>query len=346
MSGTVIVASRLDMALRMYNPDDPNVYFDIIGARDLDSPEIPGWGITYAVDGATLGQFLTGNPHMAEFVTTVTQQQIDDHSDPMNTYGYELGFDPAVPPIETPPPVNRDVPYVWQEEQRMRCTMGNWENYPTSYSYQWMQDGTLPIGADNDTLPLLASNDGHSITCVVTATNAAGSTEAPPSNAVLYTAPTVATSAELVGADFNDSELASLITLFNNNAGFTLGFDIVVDGLTLKLSQAFGTVTTGQDICDKINATLGTWMTVSFPAPAAPWQFLIHSPTTGATSTIGYASAPSALASRGSVAALMASVGVRNGDAFARPTQDLSLPMRLRQSTGAITVQGIDASGT
>src|SRR6478736_2953835 len=124
MSGTVTVASRLSMALRIYNTADPKVYYDLIGERDLDSPEIPGWGLTYEVDGATLNQFLSDNPHLAAFITTVTQQQIDDHQDPMNTHGYELGFEPTVPPIETPPPVNRDVPYVWQEEQRMRCTMG------------------------------------------------------------------------------------------------------------------------------------------------------------------------------------------------------------------------------
>jgi hypothetical protein len=40
----------------------------------------------------------------------------------------------------------------------------------------------------------------------------------------------------------------------------------------------------------------------------------------------------------------MASMGFRNGDAFARPTQDLSISMRLRQSVGAITVQGIDGT--
>jgi hypothetical protein len=227
----------------------------------------------------------------------------------------------------------------------MRCTMGNWDHVPISYSYQWMQDGTLAIGADNDTLPMLASNDGHTITCIVTATNAAGSTAAPPSNAILYHAPVAATAAELIGADFTNTELTSLITLFNNSSGFALGFDIVVDGLALKLSHVFGAVTTGQDICDKINAVLGGYLTATFPAPAAPWQFIIHSNTTGVASTIGYASAPTTLAGRGSAAAMMASVvGTRGVGPFAgRPTQDLSLPMKLRQSVGAITVQGIDA---
>jgi hypothetical protein len=42
----------------------------------------------------------------------------------------------------------------------------------------------------------------------------------------------------------------------------------------------------------------------------------------------------------------MGSVGVKVSDPRAgRPTQDISLVMKLRQSVGAITVQGIDASG-
>jgi hypothetical protein len=344
---TVTVASRLDMNILMFStPDpgyDPAFVYTIVGQRDPDSLEIHGWGLTYEVEQAAFDAFMTANPHLGDFITIATQDQIDAAGDPANTHGYELGFEPT-PPIQIEPPVNVDVPFVWQEEQRMRCTMGNWENVPTSYSYQWMQDDTLPIGANNDTLPMLASNDGHTITCVVTATNSMGSTEAPPSNSVLYTAPITATSAELIGGDFTDTELAGVITHFNNNSGFNLGFDLVVDGINLRLSHTFGTVATAQDICDGINAALGTWMIASTSA-YAPWQFLVHSNTTGATSTIGYASAPTSLASRGSVAGLFDSVGARNGSPYARPTGDVSLIMKLRQSVGAITVQGIDASG-
>jgi hypothetical protein len=345
---TVTVASRLDMNILMFSTPDPGhnpeFAYTIVGQRDPNSLETGGWGLTYEVDQGAFDDFMTANPHLGEFITIATQEQIDAASDPANTHGYELGYEETPPPIAILPPVNVDVPYVWQEEQRMRCTMGNWENVPTSYSYQWVQDGTLPIGADNDTLPMLESNDGHSITCVVTATNSAGSTEAPPSNSVAYTAPVAATAAELIGADFTDTELASVISHFNNNSGFALGFDLVVDGINLRLSHTFGAVATAQDICDGINAALGTWMIASTSA-YAPWQFIIHSPTTGATSTIGYASPPTGLASRGSVAGLMGSVGVRDTSPLGRPTQDVSLVMKLRQSVGAITVQGIDASG-
>ena len=344
MSGTVTVASKMETSVLMQGPygtDGIEVSQTIVGQRDPSA--VNGWGLTYNVDNALFSQWMAANPQFAAFITDATEEQLDTNGDPLQTYGFENGFDPAPPIDPLLPPVNVDVPYVWQEEQRMRCTKGNWTNVPTLYAYQWLQDDTLPIGPNGDTLPLLASNDGHTISCVVTATNAAGATEAPPSNSVLYTAPVEATSALLISGDFADQDVIDLLNLFNNNAGFPLGFDIVVDGLTLKLSRVFGTVTSVDDVCAGINAQLGAYMTASV-SEAAPWQFLFHSNTTGITSTISYASAPSAVAQAGSVAALMASMGFRNGDAFARPTQDLSIPMRLRQSVGAIVVQGVDGT--
>ena len=345
-SATVTVASKLDTAVLMQGPQGSSgieVSQTIVGNRDPGA--VNGWGLTYDVDAELFAWWMAENPQFGAFITDATEEQVIANDDPLQTHGFELGFEPA-PPIEVFPPVNVDVPFIWQEEQRMRSTVGNWQNVPTHYDFQWMQDwegSVIPIGANNDTLPLLASNDGHTITCVVTATNAIGSTEAPPSNGVLYTAPVAATSAELIGADFTDTEMNSLITFFNNNASNRLGFDIVVDGLTLKLARIFGNIVSADDICLGINAALGAYLTASV-STSSPWQFLIHSVTTGATSTIGYASAPSTMAQLGSVGQLMASVGFNQGDAFAKPTQDLSVPMKLRQSTGAITVQGIDGT--
>ena len=112
-----------------------------------------------------------------------------DPDDPSN----EL-TDPEVPVTAPPPeggnggtaaaPVNRDVPFVDQSGSEMRCTMGNWEGEPTSYAYQWQMGGT-DIPGDGATLPITPADAGASVTCVVTASNAHGSTAAPPSNAVV-----------------------------------------------------------------------------------------------------------------------------------------------------------------
>ena len=63
-------------------------------------------------------------------------------------------------------------------------TNGNWAGSPTSYTYQWKRDGTTNLGTLASYTLVAADIGGHQITCVVTATNATGSTIAPPSNAI------------------------------------------------------------------------------------------------------------------------------------------------------------------
>jgi hypothetical protein len=86
----------------------------------------------------------------------------------------------------TSAPVNIDVPVVSQTGANLNCTMGNWDHEPTSYAYQWKSGGT-DIGTDAPVYAVQAGDVGNSFTCVVTATNAIGSTAAPPSNAVIAT---------------------------------------------------------------------------------------------------------------------------------------------------------------
>lgn len=99
----------------------------------------------------------------------------------------------AAPAPVTAPPVNVDVPYASQTNDTLDCTMGNWENEPTSYSYQWQFDGMDVgiAGPDSNTYVLTDNtNTGKSATCIVTASNDLGATVAPPSNAVVLTDPT------------------------------------------------------------------------------------------------------------------------------------------------------------
>jgi hypothetical protein len=81
------------------------------------------------------------------------------------------------------PPVNRDVPYVSQSGGQLSCTMGNWDGEPSSYAYAWHNDG-VANGATGATYTTKAEDSGHGLACVVTATNALGSTVAPMSNTV------------------------------------------------------------------------------------------------------------------------------------------------------------------
>ena len=78
-------------------------------------------------------------------------------------------------------PVCIDVPYVGGTAALgavLTCTMGNWGNEPTEYAYAWSSGGT------GSSYTVVEGDAGTSITCVVSATNAGGTTAAPPSNAV------------------------------------------------------------------------------------------------------------------------------------------------------------------
>jgi len=81
------------------------------------------------------------------------------------------------------PPVNVDVPFVSQAGAMLSCTMGNWLGEPTSYAYAWHQDG-VSNSATGATYTVTPGDSGHSLACVVSATNALGTTVAPMSNAV------------------------------------------------------------------------------------------------------------------------------------------------------------------
>jgi hypothetical protein len=81
-------------------------------------------------------------------------------------------------------PSNVTVPYVSQSGDVLNCTMGTWTGEPTGYAYQWRIDGAN-VGTNSPNYTATTANVGNTATCVVTATNAAGSGTAPPSNAVV-----------------------------------------------------------------------------------------------------------------------------------------------------------------
>lgn len=108
-------------------------------------------------------------------------------------------LDQAVPDAMPPngesvsePPVNVDVPHVGGTGtvgSTLTCTMGNWDNEPSGYQYEWRTDGS-PNAATGASYVVAAGDAGGEVSCVVTATNAAGSTVAPESNVVSIAAAT------------------------------------------------------------------------------------------------------------------------------------------------------------
>ena len=98
----------------------------------------------------------------------------------------DLGVTGDASPPEGAAPVNAVVPAVTQTADALNCTMGEWDGEPTGYAYAWKLDGE-DVGTDSASHTVTALDTGKSATCTVTATNAHGSTAAPPSVPVVVT---------------------------------------------------------------------------------------------------------------------------------------------------------------
>jgi hypothetical protein len=61
--------------------------------------------------------------------------------------------------------------------QTLACAAGSWTQSPT-FTYQWYRDGTAISGAMAPTYAATSADGGHSLSCTVTGTDAAGSTSA------------------------------------------------------------------------------------------------------------------------------------------------------------------------
>lgn len=119
------------------------------------------------------------------------------------SYGVDtLVFDPSVTggtalaPIPTIDPVLTGVATTGST---LACTQGSWiGDVPITYAMQWQRDGASISGATSTTYTVVVADQGHTLTCLVTGTNTAGSASRA-SNAVSATAPPVG--AEHVIAD-------------------------------------------------------------------------------------------------------------------------------------------------
>lgn len=63
----------------------------------------------------------------------------------------------------------------------LQCDKGTWVGNSLTYSYQWYR-GATPIGSNTDTYLIVTADQGSSITCEVTATNAGGTGTATSNN--------------------------------------------------------------------------------------------------------------------------------------------------------------------
>jgi hypothetical protein len=97
--------------------------------------------------------------------------------------------------LVTAPPANTLAPTVSGTAaagDTLTCSNGTWSNSPTTYTYQWSRDGNQIAGATSNTYLVVAGDEGHTLTCTVTASNAAGAGAPATSSGVLVPTPVVA----------------------------------------------------------------------------------------------------------------------------------------------------------
>jgi hypothetical protein len=140
------------------------------------------------VEGATERETpVTFNQHFASYNAGETAAFSADEAARLA----DLGVTGEAPPAGAAP-VNTTVPAVTQAADVLSCTMGTWDGEPTAYAYAWTLDGAS-VGTDSDTHTVTSAEAGQTAVCTVTATNATGSTAAPPSTGVVVTDPAGAT---------------------------------------------------------------------------------------------------------------------------------------------------------
>jgi hypothetical protein len=76
-----------------------------------------------------------------------------------------------------------------QNGQTLTCSAGAWSNSPDAYAFRWRRDGVDIGGATSATYGVQAADQEHTLTCVVTATNNAGSASASSAGVVVPAAP-------------------------------------------------------------------------------------------------------------------------------------------------------------
>jgi hypothetical protein len=93
-----------------------------------------------------------------------------------------LALGTVLKPVNTNPPTISGTGTVGQT---LTCTTGIWSYSPTSYTYAWQRAAVPIAGATSEAYTLVAADSPNkAITCIVTATNSAGSQASPPSNTI------------------------------------------------------------------------------------------------------------------------------------------------------------------
>jgi hypothetical protein len=113
---------------------------------------------------------------MRDYILSRTPPELQDEM--IATFEADLAQAPTGPPTVV------DAPFVSQTGSTLNCTLGNWDQAPTSRTYQWKR-GATNVGINAATYTVTAPDRGQSFTCTMVAANAFGSSAPVVSNAIV-----------------------------------------------------------------------------------------------------------------------------------------------------------------
>jgi hypothetical protein len=151
--------------------------------------------ITYAYQWYRGGSTLIVGQTSTTYITQVADAGLQVTCQVQASNAYGSTFVPSNYIIVATAPVNTVLPVVsgtnYYVGDVLTTTDGTWTSSPTSFTYQWKR-GATNIGTNANTYTLVTADANTNITCVVTATNASGSTPATSNvvTAAVLAAPT------------------------------------------------------------------------------------------------------------------------------------------------------------
>jgi hypothetical protein len=94
----------------------------------------------------------------------------------------------AIPGGKSEPPLNIAPPEVSGKPavgETLNCSTGTWTGNPApTFTYQWLREGSIIASATSSTYVVVEADQGHPLSCKVTATNSAASASKPSSNSL------------------------------------------------------------------------------------------------------------------------------------------------------------------